>query len=515
MKVLLSPKNKMMVLGYDARVANIIPHALMREHKGTTLLLVPHRKEETRLLRNLGYDTPAPILSYYDWRHSTPFDSQRETAALLSMNKRAYVLSTMGCGKTRAALYAADYGMIAQTIKRTLIIAPLSTLTPTWMNELFLHFSHRSAVVLHGSRKKRLKLLAEDHDFYIINHDGVQVVMDELIARTDINCVVLDELALYRDAGTDRWKLTKKVVADREYVWGLTGAPTPNAPTDAYAQIKIMQPSKVGSFKRFRDSTMFQLTQFKWMPRKDAVDVVHGLMQPSVRYKLEDCVDIPETTYSTREVALSPVQQKFYTRLKDAMAIQYKEHMIDAVNEGVLLGKLLQVAGGWVYTSEKKTLGLNPAARLNELLTIVAETDRKIIVFVPYTHALRSVAAYLYAGTTVGIVDGSVSKKKRDEIFYKFQHSTTPEVIVAHPRTMSHGLTMTAAATIVWYSPPAGLDTYIQANARIARPGQEFKTNIIHLQSTPIEKQVYKRLQRHEALQGALLELFDGVQDAA
>jgi SNF2 family DNA or RNA helicase len=505
----------MMVIAHDERVANTIPHAISKEYNGNKLLLVPHRKEETRLLRNFGYDTPAPILSYYDWRNTTPFESQKHTAALLTMNKRAYVLNTMGCGKTRAALFAADYQMIAQQVRRCLVIAPLSTLTPTWMNELFMYFPGRSAVVVHGTRKKRQRLMAEDHDFYIINHDGVQVVLDEIMAREDIDCVILDELALYREQGTDRWKFTQRIVKDVKYVWGLTGAPTPNAPTDAYGQIKLLQPSKVGSYKRFRDSTMIQLTQFKWVARQDANDTVHSLMQPSVRYKLEDCVDIPETTYSTRDLKQSAVQEKFYTRLKNAMALQYKEHMIDAVNEGVLMGKLLQVACGWVYTSEKKTLCLQPTARLAELDSIVDEADRKLIVFVPFIHALHSVAAHLAKKTTVEVVYGGVSKKQRDGIFYRFQKAVDPHVIVAHPKTMSHGLTMTEANTIVWFSPADGLDTYIQANARIVRPGQKHKTHIIHLQGTPIEKRVYKRLEKNEALQGALLEMFDGVQDNA
>lgn len=514
-KVLISPAHKTVVVPWTAQVAAVVPHALAKEHKGTKLLLVPHQREETRVLRNLDYDVPAPILSQYDWESRQAFDSQRETAGLLSMNKRAYVLSTMGCGKTRAALFAADHLMIAQNVRRCLIVAPLSTLTPTWMNEIFMHFYHRSAVVVHGTAKKRKKLLAEDHDFYIINHDGIQVVLDELIARTDIDLVILDELAMYRDSSTDRWKLTKKVIQPRKYVWGLTGAPTPNAPTDAYAQIKLMQPEKVGSFGRFRDSCMFKLTQFKWVPRPNSAATVHGLMQPSVRYKLEDCVDIPETTHSTRQIALSPIQEKFYKRMNDALLIQYNEHTVDAANEGVKMSKLLQVACGWVYTQDKKTLGLQPKARLKELENILDQTDRKIIVFVPFTHALRSVAAHLSTRTTVGVVDGSVSKRKRDQIFYEFMHSPEPHVICAHPRTMSHGLTMTEASTIVWYSPPNSLDTYVQANARIIRTGQKHKTQIIHLQSTTVEKKVYTRLQNNEALQGALLEMFEEISDVA
>ncbi len=499
------------MLKNNPAVANVVPHAVQKDG----YILLDHGMQETRLLRNLGYDAPAPILSQYDWRGTKPFESQIETAALLTMNKRAYVLSTMGTGKTRASLYAADYLISSAQARRFLIVAPLSTLTPTWMNEIFFNFHNRSAVVLHGTRKKRQQLLAEEHDFYIINHDGVQVVLPELLDRPDIDGVILDELAMYRDASTDRWKVIRKVLNQREFVWGLTGSPTPNAPTDAYAQIKLLQPSKVGSFTRFRDDTMRKVTQFKWVPKKTSPDYVHKLMQPSVRYRLEDCWDIPDTTYSDRILPMSKVQETFYRRLNLAAEAAYAEHSITAANEGVVMNKLLQVACGYVYTDNQRVLGLQPKAKLAELDNILQETERKVIIFVPYTHALRSVAAHVSQRNEIAVVDGSVSKGERDRIFYEFQHAATPRVIVAHPKTMSHGLTLTESNTIVWFCPFPSLDVYSQANARIVRTGQMHKTNIIHLQSTPVEKKVFARLRSNERVQGALLELYEGAQDLA
>lgn len=507
--VLVSPKHQKLLIRYDPAVANIAPHAIRKRD----YLLLDHGRQETRLLRNLGYDAPAPILSQYDWCRTVPFESQRQTAALLTMNARAYVLNTMGTGKTRASLFAADFLMSTPQVRKCLVIAPLSTLTPTWMNEIFRFFHHRKAVVLHGSKAKRRKLLAEDVDFYIINHDGVQTILPELEARGDIDCVIVDELASLRDASTDKYKIIKKVIIKRPYVWGLTGAPTPNAPTDAYAQIKLLQPNKLGTFTRFRDATMYKLTQFKWLPRAQAADYVHKHMQPSVRYTLEDCVDIPETTYSTRQLKPSPQQEDFYKKLDDAASAAFLDHKITAANEGVVRNKLMQVSCGYVYTDDKRVLGLNPSAKLAEVRAILTETDRKVIIFVPYTHALVSVAQMVAKVSTVETIYGGVNRKERDRIFYEFQNSSTPRTIVADARTMSHGLTLTESNTIVWFAPPAGLDTYIQANARIVRTSQEHKTNIIHLQSTRVEREAYKRLQNNESLQNLLLDMYEGVDD--
>jgi SNF2 family DNA or RNA helicase len=495
---------------HDAGLHTLMPHAGVVTAQGHPLLAIPHREQETLLLRNHGYEVPAPVLTQYRWpTNPPPFDSQKHTAAMLTMSRRAYVLSTMGCGKTRAALFAADHLMNAGAIRRALIVAPLSTLTPTWMNEIFTSFHWRSSVVVHGTRKRRVKLLGEDHDFYVINHDGVNTVLDELKLRPDFDLIILDELAVYRQQGTDRWKGAQKLLERRKYAWGLTGAPTPNAPTDAYAQIRLLRPDSVSTWKRFRDDTMWQQSQFKWLPRRGANDYVHSVMQPAVRYKLEDCVDIPETTYVTREVQPSRIQELFYKKMNTAMQAKWREHTIDAANEGVLLGKLTQIACGYVYTDDRKVLDLSPASKLAELDAILSETERKVIVFVPFHHALHAVAKHISKSATVRLIHGQVAKSKRDEIFYQFQHGDKPRVIVAHPATMSHGLTMTAANTIVWYCPTDSLDTYIQANARIARPGQKHKTNIIHLQCTKVENRIYKRLQRQETNQGLLLEMFE------
>lgn len=493
---------------------------LLRElmpHTVTTskYLTIPHYREETRLLRNLGYPAPSPILWHYDWPGlQEPFESQKKTAALLSMNLRAYVLNTMGTGKTRAACFAADFLLREKEVSKVLVVAPLSTLTPTWLNELRFTFPHRTARVVHGSRAQRKALLKEPADFYIINHDGIKTCLPDLQAA-GFDCVIIDELAAFREKNTERWKAMRTLTRPAKFLWGLTGAPTPNAPTDAFAQAALIRPETVSSFNRFRERTMTQVSNYKWIARPDANDYVHALLQPSVRYRLEDCIDIPPTTYLTREVRMSPSQTKFYNLMMDKLAVQFRQHEITAANEGVKLSKLLQIAGGYVYASDRTILGLNPADRLRELKELIDEVDSKVIVFVSYIHMIHGVRRFLTEKKVpCHVLYGATAKNARDAIFADFQ--TNPNgrrVLLAHPKTMSHGLTLTAATMIIWFSPTDSLDTYIQANARIARPGQTNKTTIVHLEGSPVEKRVYARLSGKQKVQGSLLGMFAKVND--
>jgi SNF2 family DNA or RNA helicase len=499
-----------------SRVTTVIPTAVLVEHKGATLVAVPHRPDETRVLRNLGFEVPDPMPMHYDWpkvsgRHS-PFSAQLETASFLSMNSRAFCLNGMGTGKTNSALWAYDYLRRTKTVRKMLVVCPLSTMERTWADSVFQTFPHLDCVVLHGSRERRIKLLAQDVHVYVINIDGLSTIKDELAKRADIDLIVIDELALARNSGTDRWKILNAICNKQapRRVWGMTGSPTPNAPTDAWAQCKLVTPDNAlvpKYFSAFRDRVMRQITPFKWAARQDANEAVYQMMQPAIRFSLDDCVDLPEQTFITREVALTQEQSKAYKDMMNKLATEYSGGQILAVNEAVKANKLIQIACGVAYGTDGEEVVIPSKPRIDVLKEIIEESEGKVIVFVPLTGALESVASELRKDWTVETVHGGTSKSERDRIFGEFQRGLDPRVLVANASTMSHGLTLTAATTIVWYAPVHSNETYEQACARVRRPGQTRTTVIVHIAGTDVERRVYKRLQDKQSMQGVLLDM--------
>jgi len=506
------PDHRKIVLPYRADIENILGSAATRfKTNGALWLAVPHEETTVKLLRNFGLNPAAPIQYYYDWAGGTPFDSQRVTSDLLTTNSRAYVLSEMGVGKTRAALYAYDWLRSIGKAQRLLVVAPLSTLTKVWEDEIFRYFSHLTTAVIYGDKKRRLKLLGNPADVYIINHDGVAVVHDAIFGRADIDTVLIDELAEYRNSRARRWKFLRPIVARAAYAWGLTGSPTPNEPVDAYGQIKLITPERVGfSAKSFRDQTMRQVSQFKWVARSDANDIVLGVMQPSIRFTRAQCFDLPPTTYGTREIPLDREAEKVYKKMFDELAVQVKTRQVSAANEGVKLAKLLQIAAGFVYDSDGRGNYIGGTARFREIIDIIEQAEAKVIVFAPFRYFVELVAGVLakkYPGG-VGMIHGDVNKSERDRIFTEFTQGSM-RVLVAHPGTMAHGLTLVEANTVVWAAPTTSFRVYEQANARVTRSGQTRNTYIVHIQSTKAEDHVYSRLKRKEKMQGALLSLFE------
>jgi len=523
--VLVVKKHKKLLLNLKDpdRITAIMPTARTLEVKGRTLVAIPHKLDEVRVLRNLGFDPPNPMGSYYDWPgRYKPFVHQQVTGEFLTMNPRAFVLNGMGSGKTMSVLWAFDYLRKLGKVKRMLVISPLSTLERAWGDEIFRHFPDMSFAVLHGSREKRHKLLACDFDVYIINHDGIKSkeTIELLRNREGLNLVVVDEVASFRNASTERFKALNLLInGDRktgefrkEWAWGLTGTPTPNAPTDAWAQVKLINPGKApGFFGQFRDSVMRPSGPYKWVMRDGSLEVVKNMMQPAVRFSREECIDLPPTTYVTRQTDLTAEQKRAFDDMLKQLKAEHGGGQITAVNEAVKLSKLIQICCGVAYGTEGDVL-LPNGPRVELVREIIEEADAKVLVFVPLTGALKVLAAELAKDFSVEIVHGETSKNERDRIFKDFQSAKNPRVLVANPGTLSHGLTLTAANTVVWFAPINSNETYQQANARVTRPGQKLNTLIVHVEATPLERKIYDRLQGKEKTQGILLDLLKGVK---
>jgi SNF2 family DNA or RNA helicase len=380
-----------------------------------------------------------------------------------------------------------------------------------WDNELFdtLVPRGKTVAVLHGSRARRAQLLAEAHDYYIINHDGIKILEQELIDKEEIDLIILDEFAQFRNAKTAKYKALAKVAAisTGRKLWQLSGTPAPTAPTDVWSLAKLSNPNNVPKyFTRFRDLLMKQVNQFKWVPKNGWEVVATAAIQPSIRFEREHCIDIPATMYETRTAEMSKEQTKAYKKMVEEYVIQAREGLITAANEGVKLQKLMQIATGAVYTVDRTVVEYDVSPKFKVLMDLIEEAGNKAIVFTPFKHSIKLLAEALKRkNLSVGVVNGDVSPRKRSEIFTAFQKYEL-DLLLAHPKTMSHGLTLTASNVIIWWG-PTDFETYDQACGRITRSGQKGTPLIVQITCSPVEERAYKRLRNKESTQGLLLEL--------
>lgn len=500
-------------------VLKALPNAKYIRYKGKEIVAVKHELGATKILRNMGFDVPSPIKTEYTYPgRFVPMKHQYETAEFLTLNTRCFVLNDMGTGKTSAALWAADYLRSNGYIDAVVVICPMSVMK-VWADEAFSVTPHRSVGLLQGKREKRLAILAEGFDINVINFDGLTSIHEELETHFKGKRVlyIVDEAASYRTAGTQRYKALKHLINPFTWLWLMTGTPTPNAPTDAWALVRLISPGRVPkSFNLFRDSVMRPMGPYKWIPKPGSQEKIWEVMQPAVRYRKQDCLDLPAVTYNNRHCDLSDEQKHMFETLRKQMKYEEEgETVLSAANAAVKMIKLQQVCCGVVKNDDGDPLYLNAKPRLDLVMELLEEIDGKVIIFVPFKFSMELVLAEIRKKYTAELVNGDTPNWRRGEIFHEFQNLDTLRVLVAHPATTAHGLTLTAAADTIWYAPIFSIEQYEQANARTDRKGQTRPVSVYHIGAHPFEWAIYKVLQTKSALQSSLLALYRGLLDGS
>jgi SNF2 family DNA or RNA helicase len=453
---------------------------------------------------------PSPIMRDYEYPGLyRPFDHQRTTAEFLTVHQRAFCFNEAGTGKTSSVIWATDYLMSLGEVKRALVICPLSIMYSAWQTDILNTAMHRSVAVAHGEPKKRAKIIQGGYEFVIINYDGVKIVADE-IRNGGFDLIIIDEANAYKSPGTTRWKTLAKILKPETRLWMMTGTPASQSPVDAYGLAKLVCPQNVPKFAMaWRDKVMQQVTRFKWVPKTNARHEVFKVLQPAIRFAKDECLDLPDVMYQTRDIPLTSQVQKYYKQLKDQMMIEAAGTQISAVNAAAGLNKLLQISGGAVYTDTREVLEFDVQPRLNALMEVIEETENKVIIFVPFRHTIVLLSRYLTDHHISNqVIQGDVSATQRASIINQFQSMDEPRVLVIQPQSASHGVTLTRADTVVFWSPVMSVETYLQCIARMDRVGQVNKMTVVHLQGSEVEKKMYKMLQGKVDLHTKLVDLY-------
>lgn len=511
---IIEDKALLLKVRHPERITEVIPKSKVLN---SGEVLVKWGLEEAQVLKNLRIkNVPSPIMSHYHWPGLyRPFDHQKETASFLTLHRRAFCFNEQGTGKTGSVIWAADYLMSLGHIRRVLVLCPLSIMQSAWQNDLFRFAMHRTVAIAHShSRQKRIDAVCSDAEFVICNFDGLDIIKDA-IKENEFDLIVVDEANAYKTVSTKRWKVLNQILAPSTWVWMMTGTPASQSPTDAYGLARIVNPSSVPKFfGSFRDMVMQKITTFKYVPRPQAETIVHNVLQPAIRYTKEECLDLPEMTYTTRDIPLTPQQMKYYETLRKHMVAVAAGEEITTVNAAASLNKLLQLSCGAVYSDSGEVVAFDASNRIAALKEVIDEATHKVIVFAPYKHSIHIISEELKkSGYTCEVISGDVSVGKRTEIFAKFQTEPDPKILVIQPQAASHGVTLTAANVIVYWSPVMSVETYLQANARTHRAGQRNPCTVVHLQGSPVEKRMYAMLEAKIDIHSRVVDLYKNFLD--
>ena len=224
---------------------------------------------------------------------------------------------------------------------------------------------------------------------------------------------------------------------------------------------------------------------------------------------------LPPVVHVEREAPLTKQQETYYKLLKDRMMMQADGEQVTSVNAATNLNKLLQISGGAVYSDDKEVIQFDVSNRLKIVKEVIEESSHKVLVFVPFTHTINLLEEFLTKSKiTCKVISGKVTVNKRTEIIKTFQEDDDPYVLIIQPQAASHGLTLTAANTVIWYAPVTSVETYLQANARINRPGQHNSMTIVHIKGSAVEDRLYTMLQNNITNHNKIIDLYRQEIDA-
>jgi hypothetical protein len=201
----------------------------------------------------------------------------------------------------------------------------------------------------------------------------------------------------------------------------------------------------------------------------------------------EDYLKLPPLVPVDHHVRLSPREMERYRQFEHDMGIEVQNRagepeVIEAVNRGVLTGKLLQFANGSLYLGDKfdeETGGKLPRES-------VKIHDRKLDVLESIMNEAGG-ASVLVAYSFQFDRDAIKKRFPYARFFGDTKHDMRDwnagriRMLVTHPASAGHGLNFQKGANIaVWYGLTWSLELYQQFVKRLHRSGQKADRVFLH-----------------------------------
>ena len=443
------------------------------------------------------------------------FRHQIESVEALSKLDHGFDASDPGTGKTRVQIeiFAARR---ARGGGRALIVAPKSLLRTAWEDDFSKYAPWLKVSVAFASNREAA--FDVDADVYVTNTDGVTWLASKSpswFAKREFQTLIIDELSSFKHHTSQRSKALSKLRKYFKYRYGLTGTPNANTILDIWNQIFLLDDGKRlgSSFYQFRSSVCQpqqvgpQPQMIKWIDKPGAELAVGQLIKDiTIRHKFENCVDIPENHQYTMQYHMSKLQTSKYEQMEALAMTSVNRQVISAINAASVMTKLLQISSGAVY-DECGNYAVVEKGRY-ELIADLIKQRTHLVVFFNWRHQRDLIIEELKReGITYALIDSSVSDKERASAVNLFQKGFY-KVLLAHPQSAAHGLTLTRGTTTIWASPTYNLEHFLQGNKRIYRISQTEPTETITiLAAGTIEEKVYEKLMTTDERQASLLSI--------
>jgi len=427
----------------------------------------------------------------------TLFAHQQVTRDFILDVRRVLIFSDPGVGKTASAL-AAYAEHRAQGGGRMLVLAPKAILEPAWVDDCRTFTPQLSIEPAYA--KNRAAPFKSNCDIVVTNHDAAKWLAKHPEFLQSFDTIVLDEITAYKNRQAQRSQAAAALAKHFDLRIGMTGTPFANGLLDVWHQAYLIDDGEtLGTrFFAFRQVTHDPIpigpNVNEWREKDGAREAVADMLADiSIRYRFEDCVDIPANHTTTRSFELPPKLRRAYDDMLRRAMLKVENGEIEAINAASEINKLLQIASGAVYDGNGEHHLLD-TSRYDLIAELCAERPHTVVGFLWRHQRIGLIAALERAGISdYAILDGE-HNRDHGEVVRNFQAGHY-RVLLAHPQSAGHGLTLTRAATLIWASPTWNAEHFEQFNRRIYRTGQTQRTETILIQAgNTADERVYAKL---------------------
>lgn len=435
-------------------------------------------------------------------------DYQRRGVWFLLENKKSALFADCGVGKTFMTLVSTEMQMKAGLIERgkVLVCGKLATLETGWMEDT-KKFTDLTAQLLWlpatSKRKEKLtRLLNYDADLYIINHEGVLVLEEELCAK-NFQKVIIDESTILKsyhgDFTRDGGKFGKAIMnVAKNSKWKviMSGTPAPNGPEDLWGQFKFLDPEGLlleASYNDFKAAYMDEIVfgrnrmdaPKKYVFKKEYLPFIGDLVN-SIAYqvKIRDHLhDLPAKTVISRKVPMSKEQHEHYLKMRDNLSTVLNDEFVAVDVKLAQLVKLRQITGGFLIDQKEEAHEIKGSTKLDAMDSLMEEIgNEKVVVYAQYRWEIKTLAER-YKNRGVVTVYGDNKSEDNLSNIKKFIQDPNTKVIILHPKSAAHGVTFTVAHYMIFYSVSYSAEDDYQCVARIERAGQKHPIFVYYLLS--------------------------------
>ena len=429
------------------------------------------------------------------------------TALEKSWNKEnfAYFME-MGTGKTKVLIDNVAMLYDKGKIDGVLIVAPKGVVKTWYEQELPTHLPDHIENVsilwqpnITKTQQEKLESLFEIETalhILVMNVEALSTDKGVKFATKFINShkamMAIDESTTIKTPTAKRTKNIIKIGLDAKYKRIMTGSPITKNPLDLYTQSEFLDPWLLdfASYYAFRNRYAEMKTMHVHGRSIQVVDKFQNLSELSDKVKefsyrvlKEDCLDLPPKVFIKRHVSLTPNQKKVYEQMKEQAIAHLNGKVTTTMTVLTQLMRLHQITCGYVAADDGTTQQVE-SNRLNELMSVLEDTDGKVIIWANYQMSVSDIMKELtkkYGPNSFVHYYGLTPQEDRQDNIRKFQNDPECRFIIGTPQTGGYGITLTQANTVIYYSNGYDLEKRLQSEDRAHRIGQKKTVTYIDL----------------------------------